>query len=660
MKSVSKSDERNTGVMHEWPPKFRIWRKPRYIPLQFRFIVLSSGLVTLLLAILAIAVGLQQSREIRSQVERRGLGIAQSLAATSQSALTTYSYHTLSHTASQAAQDPDLAYVVIHDKEGRVAGHSERKDAEGTFLRDADSRRAVAARETLVQNTVLADGSTRALELDVPVTIPGSDRTWGVVRVAMSLDPMYRQIRNVQLTIIGIGLLALALSVLGCIWLARRITNPVGLLVKATVSAARGDLDQDIRIATGDEVEVLADNFSIMIREILLQRGQLERQLLEITALQGYLNKLLTTMSDGLLSVDMAGNLVTVNPAACGILGISCESPDGAREVGELLSEAPELLRYVRATIAAPQSPRQAELRIGPESESKTIIAASSILADQNGAPQQIILNIHDVTELKKLETRFRQAERLAALGTLSAGMAHEIRNPLSAIKTFVQLLPRKLDKPGFLEKFQRTVPRELERINRLIEDLLELARIPKYHFAPIQVHSLLEHMVELFEEELIAHNIDCHLDFAAGLPPIRASSDQLTKAFNNLFQNAIQAMPDGGELHVRAFFGQPPDGPAQSGEQHTAPAGAWLKLVFSDTGTGIKPEDMKSMFNPFFTTKDAGTGLGLAITHKVVTEHGGQIEVSSTPGKGASFTVLLPVEGTPEAEALPPARLAS
>ncbi len=632
--------------MQKRPDQTSFWRRPRYIPLQYRLILLSSGLVTLLLAITVAAVSVQQSRTIRNQVERRGFAIAHSLAATSKSALTTYTYITLSQTANQAGQDPDLAYVIIHDKEGRVAGYSGRKDLEGRFLEDEFSRKALAATEPIVQNALLEGSKTPVLEIAVPVTIPGSERSWGVVRVALSLDPLYRQIRQVQMTIGGIGVLALVLSVLVCIWLARRITNPVGLLVNATIAAARGNLNPDIRIRTGDEVEVLAENFSIMIREILLQRGQLERHLQEITTLQRYLNKLLTTMSDGLLSVDMEGTLITVNPSACVMLGIPVESVGRQEQkVEEFLQGAPELLRYVRNALKDRAAPGQQEIRVTLGEEVRNIIVASSFLTDKGEIPSQIIMNIHDVTELKKLESRFRQSERLAALGTLSAGMAHEIRNPLSAIKTFVQLLPRKLEKPGFLEKFHRTVPRELDRINRLIEDLLELARAPRYHFMPVDIRQMLQQSVELFEEDLILHRITCNIDLPAGLPKIWASPDQLTKAFNNLIQNAIQAMPEGGELVVHAIAGPSPEMSGLTSEGSGVVQSAWLKLMFADTGIGMNPEEMKSIFNPFFTTKDSGTGLGLAITHKVITEHGGQIEVESTLGKGTRFNIHLPVQ---------------
>lgn len=234
-----------------------------------------------------------------------------------------------------------------------------------------------------------------------------------------------------------------------------------------------------------------------------------------------------------------------------------------------------------------------------------------------------------------------RQTERLAALGTLAAGMAHEIRNPLSAIKTFVQLLPRKLEKPGFLEKFYRTVPRELNRINQLVEDLLDLARVPKYQFGISDIRQVITQTIEFIGEELQTHNIRCHCKIPDRLPPVRADVNQLSKAFNNLIRNAIQAMPDGGDLSIRAILNDQTPG-------NLSASGNTLTLMFQDTGNGISPEEIKQIFNPFFTTKVKGTGLGLAITHKVVTEHGGRIEVESRPGRGACFTVDLPVDDSP------------
>ena len=193
------------------------------------------------------------------------------------------------------------------------------------------------------------------------------------------------------------------------------------------------------------------------------------------------------------------------------------------------------------------------------------------------------------------MEASVRQAERLAGLGTLAAGMAHEIRNPLSSIQTFVQLLPRKIDKEGFLEKFNRTVPRELKRINQLVEDLLDLARVPKYTFRSTDIQNLLMQTLETLEEELLAGNIQSHSEFSPDLPAVRVDAHQLTKAFHNLIRNAIQAMPSGGTLTV---------------SMHSEKS-KYLVVDFKDSGEGIPPEDVKNIFNPFYTTKIKGTGPG-------------------------------------------------
>jgi two-component system sensor histidine kinase AtoS len=280
-------------------------------------------------------------------------------------------------------------------------------------------------------------------------------------------------------------------------------------------------------------------------------------------------------------------------------------------------------------------------LRISQGSEDQVILANSSLLTDTQGHPLEVITNLHDITELKRLEARIRQSERLAALGTLAAGMAHEIRNPLSAIKTFVQLLPRKTGKPDFLEKFNRTVPRELERINRLIEDLLELSRTPKYRLASLNLQPLLMETLEFFEAELQVNKIRCVTSLPPDLPPILADSDQLLKAFYNLFRNAMQAMPNGGQLTIEAHR----EAEGSLDQPVSSDQDGWVSITLADTGVGIPEETTKSIFNPFFTTKDRGTGLGLAITHKVITEHGGHIEVVSRVGEGSSFVIYLPAQ---------------
>jgi nitrogen fixation/metabolism regulation signal transduction histidine kinase len=633
--------------MHSWPHKISILQKPRFIPLRYRFIIMTSCILIFLLGTLALVLGFLQSSTIRGQIEKRGLSIAQSLAAASMSNLLTYNYVAIERSANQAAHDPDIVHVIIHDKEGRVAGYSGRPDLQNKFLKDDVSRNALAAMQLLIQDGLLESSKVPVLDVAVPVFLSDSADRWGTIRVSLSLAPMYQQIRQTQWIILSVGLVALVFGILVSMWAAQRVTHPLENLVHATIEAARGKLNRDIYVRTGDEVEILASNFSLMIREIHDHREQLELQLAEIKRLQRHTEKLLTTMSDGLLSVDMAGKVATINPAAQTMLRISENGHGKDRSVAELFKEGSALYVYIQDMLQNPHGKSQQEISLHKEEETQILLVGSSILRDEDGHPQEIILTLHDITELKKLEARIRQAERLAALGTLAAGMSHEIRNPLSAIKTFVQLLPRKIDKPGFLEKFQRTVPREINRINELVEDLLDLARAPKYHFAMTDIKSLLKHTVEFLGEELQANHIKYLCDFSDDLPLIWADADQLTKAFHNLVQNAVQAMETGGRLVIEAFSekGDPPQ------RQITTSRNGWVILIFQDTGPGIPPEIIENIFNPFFTTKDKGTGLGLAITHKVITEHGGRIEVTSHAENGTRFTIGLPALMDPSHE---------
>lgn len=615
-------------------------KAPRFIPLKYRFIIISSILLIVLLGVIALIVSIYQSRTMRTMVERRGIAIAESLSATSKAALATYNYIALEQTVNQAAQDPDILYVIIHDKEGRVAGYSRRPELQGRFLSDPITEKALSASAaSLIQRGVWGPQRIPVLDVSVAVFLPGSELRWGTIRVGISLQPMYRQIHQIWLIIALLGLVALSIGVLLSIWAASRITRPLDALVQATVQAAQGNLEQHIEIRTRDEIETLADNFNVMTREILAQRDQLELQLREIGRLQSYTEQLLTAMSDGLLSVDGMGKIATMNPAACSMAGVD---RDETKElfISNLYDQTPALARYIDNLLENPWSHSQEEIHIEKDIHAQVILASSSVLTDAERNFSELIVNLHDITDLKRLESRVRQSERLAALGTLAAGMAHEIRNPLSAIKTFVQLLPRKLERPGFLDKFNRTVPRELDRINRLIEDLLQLAREPKYYFAPVSVRTLLEQCMELFEEDLKRVQINCRLVFAQqDSAPILADSDQLTKAFHNLVQNAVQAMPNGGELVVEAERRETiPFEATMTSDQK-----GWLQIFFKDTGVGISAEDITNIFNPFFTTKDTGTGLGLAITHKVITEHGGQIEVRKRNGEGTCFIIYLP-----------------
>ena len=330
------------------------WKGPRFIPLRYRFIIMTSCMLVFLLSVLALVIDFLQSRTIRRQLEGRGLAIAQSLAATSISDLLTYNYVALERTANRAAQDPDIVSVIFHDKEGKVAGFSGRPEFQNTFLDDTISRNILTSQQPTIQTVSLKADKQPGLDIAVPVYPPGTSARWGTVRVRLSLAPMYLQIGQIKWVILIIGFIALVFGIVVSTWAAGRITRPLDNLVHVTQEAARGNLSQEIWIRTGDEVQVLASNFDVMIREIIAHREQLEIQLLEIKQLQRYTEKLLTTMNDGLLTLDMSGKISTMNPAAGLLLDISGDRPVRGHHASNTFRNYPTLNGYLQQVLEHP------------------------------------------------------------------------------------------------------------------------------------------------------------------------------------------------------------------------------------------------------------------------------------------------------------------
>jgi signal transduction histidine kinase len=236
----------------------------------------------------------------------------------------------------------------------------------------------------------------------------------------------------------------------------------------------------------------------------------------------------------------------------------------------------------------------------------------------------------HEKERATLLEDEVRVKERLAALGEMSAGIAHEIRNPLGAITGFAELLDRQVSDSSAKESV-REILQEAGNLNRIVTQFLTFVREPQLKVEPADVATIVTGAVETVMAERGAEKgrtdirLEMHLPDAPPVVPVDA--DLLKQALVNLMQNGVEAMPSGGTLTVRVEAREP-----------------WLLIAISDSGQGITPDDRRRLFNPFFTTKKGGTGLGLAITHRLIQAHGGRIEVESQPGQGSSFTVWLPL----------------
>lgn len=243
--------------------------------------------------------------------------------------------------------------------------------------------------------------------------------------------------------------------------------------------------------------------------------------------------------------------------------------------------------------------------------------------------PANVTLVLHDLTSAQRLDQNLRRLDRLANIGTLSAGMAHEVKNALVAVRTFVDLLLEKNSDAELAE----IVGREMKRIDAIVSQMLRVAGPPKPNLAPVRLHEALDHSLRLVQHQINDKLIALRARFAAESDMVSGDLYQLEQALMNLLLNALEAMSPNGELTVATDIITPPGGHPRQ-----------LRLTISDTGIGIPPENIERIFETFFTTKKSGTGLGLAITRRIVEEHHGLISAASEPGRGATFVVLLPL----------------
>jgi len=233
---------------------------------------------------------------------------------------------------------------------------------------------------------------------------------------------------------------------------------------------------------------------------------------------------------------------------------------------------------------------------------------------------------------LKKTKSRMQRADRLASLGTLTAGLAHEIRNPLVAVKTFLQLLPEKYDDDEFRNYFLSVASGEVDRISSLVTELLDFSRPSEPQLREENINEILDKMVTLVTTETKKKNLKITRNLGEHLPFIQVDKDQIKQVFLNILLNAVQATPENGEITIvtRSFA--------------KSPGETFLQIEVKDTGPGIPAQELELIFTPFYTTKTQGSGLGLSITHQIVEEHHGYIEVDSQVGSGTSFTINLPL----------------
>jgi signal transduction histidine kinase/HAMP domain-containing protein len=427
-----------------------------------------------------------------------------------------------------------------------------------------------------------------------------------------------------------IGLMAL-LVVYVAYRLSNNITTPLLTLISGTQEMARGKLGTQVEITSPVEVAELAMAFNTMAKQLFERRERLLKTLTvlrrsrkEIKQERDFKQTIVENVEVGILTLDSNQYVTSFNGVARTLLKIS-EEPSVHLPLTNFLYAFPELHKAISPSM---QTKRWSEY-VSLERDGRSLTYRLALYPISSGREGGHILTIEDLTDRVNFRQRRARFERLASLGRLSAGIAHEVRNPLTGISLLLdELHDRLLANPADQKLIQRAL-QEIERLEGLVNELLNFASLPDPRLAPGDIATVLRDTLFLLSKQFQNQQIQLHENIPEVLLHPRMDGDRLKQAILNLLTNALSAMPSGGEIWVKA--------------ERTSEG---CQITIRDTGHGIPADRQALIFEPFYTTKGEGTGLGLSITHTIIASHGGRIEVQSREGEGTEFKVYLPDDG--------------
>ena len=345
-----------------------------------------------------------------------------------------------------------------------------------------------------------------------------------------------------------------------------------------------------------------------------------------LNEIQAFTSLLITSLPVGIIATNESGRIATWNQAIEKITGIKKSNAVG-RIPREILHE--QLAAFFSGKKSTPHiSTDEREIHISFASDMYVLLCRLIQIFDREQKYMGEVLLLSDISKVKQLEQKMRESEKLAAIGKMAGGVAHEVRNPLSSIKGLALLLKNKFVAGSKERDTAQLLIQETERMNRTITEMLSFSRPAALCLQPVDVNLLLEKEIELIQAETLENNIEVSLTTSDDLKQINGDKDRLTQLLMNVLLNSTQAMSNGGVIKIEA---------------KNSESGDFVQLTISDTGIGMDESVLSQAFYPYFTTKQQGTGIGLAISQKIILDHNGSISIASQPGKGTVVCIQLP-----------------
>ncbi len=528
-----------------------------------------------------------------------------------------------------------VTFAAIVDANGIAVAHVDRT-LEGKPLRPGGDLTLLLSRPQTAQLIALYSDRGRNIELRRPLLL--NDVQVGSIRIGVSTllirDALNRALAPALLT----GVIALGVSVLAAIVLAQVLLRPIHVIRGGLTRLGRGEFGVKLDLNQDDEFGELGTFFNSVSEQLSADRSQMAGQV-------AHLESAVQMLEDAVALVSPKGTLLFANPAFRAL--VPNAAPGAA--LGALATADHPLQRLADDTLTTrqPRGPIVATFPIGRGDSAERLISASPV-SDPAGGLLGIMLTARNVGYLAQVESTVRYSRKLVALGRLSAGVAHEVKNPLNAMMIHLELLRQKFTvkpvsvgaggrggralsaepphiDPADALQHVNVIAGEIRRLDEVVQGFLKFTRPEDLKLQPITLMALFAEVIPIVRPEAERSGVQVQFECDGGIE-VNADPAMLRQAFLNLALNASQAMPTGGTLRIACEV-----------------RGRKVVITVADTGVGIKPEHLRRIFDLYFTTKSGGSGIGLSMVYRTVQMHDGEIEVQSTPGKGTTFRVTLP-----------------
>ena len=513
-----------------------------------------------------------------------------------------------------------VVYAAIVDPTGRVLAHSNPR-LEGELLPPRESLERVKTWSTLGIVASLL-GEPQVYEAQVPMRL--GDRPFGAVRVGVSTSLLRQELTQAALHSLAIALVALGVAVVVGLAVGHFLLQSLRKIAQGMERLARGEYGATVELTRDDELGEIAARVNQLGERVHAEQSHWQSD-------RARMEGILDSLEDAVVVLNAKREVVFCNQTAEALLGQALGSGAGGAIEGLLPADHP-LAPVVAELFDGGIERRNAAVKVPcPDGQSREL-AVSSYRIPDGDRPGGGVLALRNLDPVRAVQSLVTYSQKLAALGRLTSGVAHEVKNPLNAMRIHLELLKARLGggQPAVRENLD-VIAQEIVRLDRVVQGFLKFVRPDELHLGPVDVNAMLSEIARLMAPEAGRTGVRIVQDVASDLPPVAGDAELLQQACTNLVANAIQAMPKGGTVTLST--GRGPDGA--------------VEVRVNDEGVGIPPEDLDRIFRLYYTTKAQGSGIGLSMVYRIIQMHDGRIDVDSVVDRGTVMILTLPVSST-------------